>query len=309
MSQERGKVCFTAVCRVADELAGMKNVLIWLLVMGIISALLTHFVDIFNMHQVADIAFYFLYLLFMAVLLKCFYEAMETAAETMENITLFIRLLVPAYLMSVGVAGGTATAGAACQLMLLVIYGVETMLSKGILSLVSGYVMLSMVNGIWAEEKLTMLVELLKKAVGWALRGALGVITGISVFQALITPVVDSARSSAVQKLLSALPGVGNVADGAVELVLGSALVIRNSIGVALLLLMLALCAVPLIKLCLITLSLKCAAAFMGVVSDRRITSCVDRTGEGGLLLLRTTGTAMLLFMIATAVVAAAGRG
>lgn len=294
---------------VADELAGMKNVLIWLLVMGIISALLTHFVDIFNMHQVADIAFYFLYLLFMAVLLKCFYEAMETAAETMENITLFIRLLVPAYLMSVGVAGGTATAGAACQLMLLVIYGVETMLSKGILSLVSGYVMLSMVNGIWAEEKLTMLVELLKKAVGWALRGALGVITGISVFQALITPVVDSARSSAVQKLLSALPGVGNVADGAVELVLGSALVIRNSIGVALLLLMLALCAVPLIKLCLITLSLKCAAAFMGVVSDRRITSCVDRTGEGGLLLLRTTGTAMLLFMIATAVVAAAGRG
>lgn len=294
---------------VADELAGMKNVLIWLLVMGIISALLTHFVDIFNMHQVADIAFYFLYLLFMAVLLKCFYEAMETAAETMENITLFIRLLVPAYLMSVGVAGGTATAGAACQLMLLVIYGVETMLSKGILSLVSGYVMLSMVNGIWAEEKLTMLVELLKKAVGWALRGALGVITGISVFQALITPVVDSARSSAVQKLLSSLPGVGNVADGAVELVLGSALVIRNSIGVALLLLMLALCAVPLIKLCLITLSLKCAAAFMGVVSDRRITSCVDRTGEGGLLLLRTTGTAMLLFMIATAVVAAAGRG
>ena len=145
--------------------------------------------------------------------------------------------------------------------------------------------------------------------IGWALKGAVGVITGISIFQALITPVVDSARSSALQKLVSALPGVGNLADGAVELVLGSALVIKNSIGVVLLLLMLVLCAAPLLKIALIAGVLKCAAAFMGVVSDKRITTCVDRAGEGGLLLLRTTGTAMLLFLISIAVVtAASGR-
>ena len=292
-----------------DQLAGMRNVLIWLLVMGIISALVAHFVEIFEMHQVADIAFYFMYLLFMAILLKCFYEAAATAVETLGNITLFIRLLVPAYLVSVGVSGGSATAGIACQLMLFVIYGVETILSQGIISLIYSYVMLSMVNGIWVEEKLSMLVELLKEVIGWALKGAVGVITGISIFQALITPVVDSARSSALQKLVSALPGVGNLADGAVELVLGSALVIKNSIGVVLLLLMLVLCAAPLLKIALIAGVLKCAAAFMGVVSDKRITTCVDRAGEGGLLLLRTTGTAMLLFLISIAVVtAASGR-
>ena len=42
----------------------------------------------------------------------------------------------------------------------------------------------------------------------------------------------------------------------------------------------------------------------MGIVSDRRITSCTDRTGNAGLLLLRTAGTAMLLFLIAIAVTA-----
>lgn len=297
-----------SVAGVTDELAGIKNVLIWLLVMGIISALLSHFVDIFNMHQVADIAFYFMYLLFMAVLLRCFYEAAGIAAAAMENITLFIRLLVPAYLMSVGVAGGSATAGIACQLMLLVIYGVETVLSKGIVSLVSSYVMLSMINGVWVEEKLSLLVELLGKTVGWVLKAAVGIVTGISVFQALITPVVDTARSTALQKVVSALPGVGNVADGVVELVLGSTLAIKNSIGVILLLLMLVLCAAPLLKLGMIAAALKCAAAFMGVISDRRLTRCVDRTGEGGFLLFRTTGTAMLLFLIAVAVVTAAGR-
>lgn len=128
--------------------------------------------------------------------------------------------------------------------------------------------------------------------------------TGIGVFQALITPVVDSARNSALQKLLSAIPGVGNTIGGIAELALGSAVVIRNSIGVVLLLLLLLLCAVPLLKIGVIAGLLKAAAAFMGIVSDRRITVCADRTGDAGLLLLRTTGTAMLLFLITIAVTA-----
>lgn len=291
-----------------SQLTGMKNVFIWMLVLGIVSAMVTHFVEIFDMHQVADLSFYFMYLLFTAILLKCFSQAAETAAMTLDNITVFIKLLVPAYLISVGVSGGAATAGVTCQLMLLVIYGVEYILAQGIIPLVYSFVMLSVVNGIWTEEKLTLLIDLLEKGIGWVLKGAVGIITGISIFQALITPVVDSVRTSALQKIVSAIPGVGNAADGAVELVLGSALVIKNSIGVVLLILMLVFCAAPLLKIGIIAGILKCSAAFMGVVSDKRITACANRAGDAGLLLLRTVGTALLLFLISIAVVTAAGR-
>lgn len=293
---------------ITNQLSGMKNVFIWLLVLGIVSSLITHFVEIFDVHQVADMSFYFMYLLFTAILLKCFLQAADTALQTLEDITLFIRLLVPAYLISVGVSTGAVTVSVVCQLMLLVIYGVEYILSGWVIPLVYSFVMLSMVNGIWVEEKLTMLIELLEKAVGWILKGAVWVVTGISVFQALITPVVDSVKRSALQKIVSAIPGVGNVADGAVELVLGSALVIKNSIGVVLLILILVLCAAPLLKIGLIAGVLKCSAAFMGVVGDKRITTCVNRAGDGGLLLLKTTATAILLFLISIAVVSAYGR-
>lgn len=293
---------------ITGQLSGMKNVFIWLLVLGIVSSLITHFVEIFDVHQVADMSFYFMYLLFTAILLKCFSQAADTALQTLEDITLFIRLLVPAYLISVGVSTGAVTVSVVCQLMLLVIYGVEYILSGWVVSLVYSFVMLSMVNGIWVEEKLTMLIELLEKAVGWILKGAVWVVTGISIFQALITPVVDSVKKSALQKIVSAIPGVGDVADGAVELVLGSALVIKNSIGVVLLILILVLCAAPLLKIGLIAGVLKCSAAFMGVVGDKRITTCVNRAGDAGLLLLKTTATAILLFLISIAVVTASGR-
>ncbi|MCM1024898.1 MAG: stage III sporulation protein AE [Roseburia sp.] len=290
------------------QASGYKNLFLWLLLLGIASSLVVHFVEVFDMHQVADLSFYFMYLLFTAILLKCFAQAAETAAAALENITLFIRMLAPAYLLATGVSGGSVTAGVTGQLMLLVIYGVECILGQLILPLVYSFVMLSLVNGIWAEEKLTLLLDLLAKGIGWILKGALGIITGVSIFQALITPVVDSVRKSALQKVISAIPGVGNVADGALELVLGSALVIRNSVGVVLLLLMLALCAAPLLKIGVLAAILKCAAAFLGLVSDRRITLCANRAGDAGLMLLRTTGTAMLLFLISVAVAAAAAR-
>ena len=90
------------------------------------------------------------------------------------------------------------------------------------------------------------------------------------------------------------------------ELALGSAMVIKNSIGIVLLMLMLLLCVAPLVKIGLTAGMLKCAAAMMGVVSDKRMVACANRAGDAGLLLFRTTGTAMLLFLISIAVITAA---
>lgn len=295
-----------SISGMTDQLAGMKNILVWLLVLGVVSALLSHFVEIFDKHQIADLSFYYIYLLFTAVLLKCFAQAAQVAVEAIENIILFVRLLVPTYLLAVGISTGTTTVSAYSQLLVLLIYGVEKVLLGLVIPGIYCFVVLSVVNSIWVEEKLNLLIELLEKAIGWILKAAVGIVTGISVFQAVITPVIDSVKSTALQKTLSVIPGIGNAADGVVELVAGSAVVIRNSIGVVLLILLLVLCAAPLIQIFLTALLFKCAAAFMGVVSDKRITSCANRTGDAGMLLLRTTGTAMLLFLITMAIVATA---
>ena len=289
--------------------SGIKNILIWLIVLGILSALLIHFVEVFDKHQIADLSFYFIYLLMGAILLQCFFDVLQTARDTMENIILFVKLMVPTYLLAVGVASGPATVGAGYQLMLLLIYGTEKILLGVVLPLIYSYSLLNLINGIWVEEKLALLTDLLEKAIGWILKASLGVVTGVSVFQSLITPVLDSVKTSAVEKALSALPGIGNAADGILELAVGSAVVIRNSIGVLLLLLLIAACAVPLLQILLTAVLIKGAAAFMGIVSDKRVTNCTDRMGNAGMLLFRTAGTAMLLFLITLALLATGSKG
>ncbi len=294
-----------SAAHITEQLGGMKNIFIWLLVLGVVSALMSHFMDMFDKQQLADLSFYFIYLLLSVILLKCFSQTARTAVEAIENIILFIKLLLPTYLVTVGIAGGGATVSAAYQLTLLLIYGVESILLGVVLPLVHSYVMLSVVNGIWIEEKLTLLMELMEKCIGWVLKAAVGVVSGISLFQAVVTPAVDSVKHSALRKAISAIPGIGNAAEGVMELVLGSAVVIKNSVGVVLLILLLVLCAAPLIQIFVTAAMLKAAAAFMGIVSDKRITACANHTGEAGMLLFRTVGTAMLLFLISIALVAA----
>lgn len=293
----------------SNSATGIRNILIWLIVLGILSALLIHFVEVFDKHQIADLSFYFIYLLMGVILLQCFSGVLETARETVENIVLFVRLMVPTFLLTVGVASGPVTVGAGYQLMLLLIYGTEKILLGVVLPLIYSYCLLTMINGIWVEEKLALLADLLEKLIGWILKASLGVVTGISLFQSLITPVVDSLKNSAVEKAVSVLPGIGNAADGVLELALGSAVVIRNSVGVLLLLLLVAGCAVPLLQILFTAGFIKCATAFMGIVSDKRITNCTDRMGNAMMLLFRTVGTALLLFMVTLALLAIGSRG
>ena len=288
----------------ADEVGSIRNILLYLLVLGIVSALLSHFTDVFENHQIADISFYLVYLLLMAVLLKCFQEAARTAGGAVENIVTFIKVFIPTYYLVVGAAGGVVTAYAGYQLLLLLIYGVEQVLLAVVMPLIYSYVMLAVINGIWSEERLNILLDFLHKGIGVLLKASLGVITGVSVFQTMITPVIDSIKSQGLQKIVSAIPGIGNVADGVVEMMVGSAVLINNSIGIIFMILLLAVCLVPLAKIFLIAGCLKMGAAFMGIVSDKRIVGCTNKVGEGSFLLFRAAGTAMFLFLVLIAIAA-----
>lgn len=290
---------------VTSIFSGMKNLLIWMLILGILSTLMSHFIEVFDRHQVADLCFYFIYLLMMTILFKGFFQVAQIATDTMENILLFNKLLLPTYMIVVGVATGTTTVTAYSQLLILIMYGVEQILLRWILPMVYSYCMLSAINGIWIEEKLSLLMDLLEKIIGWVLKGAVGFVTGASIFQSVITPVIDSVKTSTFQKVISMIPGAGNLADGVLELLMGSAVVIKNSVGILLLLLLLVMCAVPLLQIFLMALLFKGMAALLGIVADKRITAMVNHAGDAGMMLFRATACAMLLFMIAIAVVAA----
>lgn len=287
----------------AGEIKGIRQVFIYILILGVVSALFSGFSDLFVGDKIAQAGFYFLYLFLMVILTKVFLTVSEIAATAVENIVLFVKLFIPTYFTAVGAAQGAASAVYYYQMMLVIAYLVESFLNTVLIPFIYGYVMLALLNGLWAEEKLALLLEFIEKGIVLALKVSMGAVTGLSLVQAVIVPVASQLKISAMRKAISAIPGVGGVAEGVTELVLGSAVLIKNSMGVLLLVLLLGACILPLFKILIVTGTVKLGAAITGIVSDKRIAACTDRVGIGCLLLLRCVFTSMALFIIVIAVV------
>ncbi len=281
----------------------LRTLFFTILILGIVAALFSNFADLFKDHQVSDLAFYFVYLMLIAVLLKFFVDAVGIVQEILQSVTAFIRLYIPTYMVAVAGATGFASASVYYHLLLVVVYLIEWGYLSILLPMVYGYVLLTVINGIWMEEKLGLLLELLEKLIGGSIKVTLGIITGFSLLQAMISPVIDSLQSSAVKKAVSVLPGIGGLTEGMFEMVMGSAVLVKNSIGIYITLVLIVLCGIPILKLALLACVIKLSAALIGIVSDKRMTGCANRVGDGNLMLLKIALASVGMFVIQIAII------
>ena len=282
----------------------IRTLFVMVLVLGITAALFSNFADIFQSPQVSDIAFYFIYLLLTAGLLKVFGNAADIVREMLNQVTTFMQLFIPTYLLAVGTAAGTASAAAYYQLFLMVVYLIEKCYLSILLPLIYCFILLSVINGIWMEEKLNLLLDFVQKMVGYGIKITLGIITGFSLLQSMISPVVDALETSALKKAVSMIPGIGGLTEGMFEMVAGSAVLIKNSIGIYITIVMIFVCILPVLKILLLSGALKAGAALIGIVSDKRMTNLANRAGDGSMMLLKVALSAIALFIISVAVAA-----
>lgn len=281
----------------------IKTLFITILVLGIVGALFVNFADLFQDHQVSDIAFYFVYLLMIAVLLKSFVNAASVVQEILETVTTFMKLYIPTYMVAVGTASGAASASVYYQIMLFIVYIIEWGYLSVLLPVVYGYMLLTIINGVWMEEKLTLLLELLDKVISVSIKVTLGIITGFSVLQSMISPAIDSLQSSVLKKAMSAIPGIGGLTEGMIEMVMGSAVLVKNSIGIYITFVLLLLCCIPVLKLLLLAGGIKISAALIGIVTDKRMTNCANRVGDGNIMLLKIALSSIGMFVIQIAII------
>lgn len=281
----------------------IKALFFTILVLGIVAALFINFADLFQDHQVSELAFYFVYMLMIVVLLKSFESGMGVVREILQSVTTFMRLYIPTYMVAVGSASGAASASVYYQVLLFMVYLIEWGYLTILLPAVYSFVLLTIINGVWMEEKLNLLLELLGKAIVVSIKITIGIITGFSILQAMISPVIDSLQSSVLKKAMSAIPGIGGLTEGMFEMVVGSAVLVKNSVGLYITFVLIVLCCVPILKLLLLGGVIKLSAALMGIISDRRMTNCANRVGDGNFMLLKIALSSVGMFVIQIAVI------
>ncbi len=304
--EESGKLLFRYIGeQLGYEFETNRQNLVYMLLIAVIAAVFTNFSGAFQSRQVSEIGFYILYMLLITMCLTTFRVAMEGLEGKLESLLDFMRLLCPGYFMAVSIAAGSSSSLVFYNLVLIMIYLVEVLVLQFLLPLINIYIMIQVMNYLAGEHLLTELADLIRKIIVWILRSLLGFVIGLNVIQGLLSPTIDSLKRSTLTKAVEAVPALGNVFGGVADVLLGTAVLIKNGIGMAGAVILVFICSIPVVEMTAMTLLYKFAAAMVQPVSDKRISGCIRSVSEGYGLMLKVLYTTLILFLITIAVIAA----
>lgn len=289
---------------VFGELERQKQNIFQLLLLVLAAAFFANFAKAFEKSQVGEISFYVIYLILFALLMNLFGSMSSGLKENLSFLVSMMKAVAPAYYLAVAASTGVTTAALFYQIVLILILMIQIAAVSLLLPCVNLYVLLEFVNHLSKEEMLSRLSELLKMLVEWALKTMTGVLVGMQVVQNLVAPVMDTLKRSAIGKTAGAIPGVGNAINSVTEIILTSAVLIRNSLGVVFLVAFLMWGLTPILRYGINGILYKLLAAVVQPVSDKRIAGCINTMGEGCLLLMKILFTSEILCMLTVIVVA-----
>lgn len=231
-------------------------------------------------------------------------------AETVEELSVLSRLLLPALAASMA-AGGYVTTAGVWQVTTLAVCGVlNDAVSRLLLPLLYCYLAAAAAGAVLEEGRLGVLADSLKTLVSGALTFAAAAFTSYLAVAGVLTGSADRTAVKAARVVLSgAVPIVGGVLSDAAESVLSAAGTLRATVGALGVFAIGALCLTPLLRLAAQYLLYRLAAFAAGLVGTKALASYLDRLGGAFALVFAMTAVCALVLLAALLVAASVATG
>ena len=289
---DAGMICEYIADLFFYEITAAKPMFLQMFAIGLLFALYGK-VMMTRQGYVSQMSFFIVYLGVVLLLLQSFALISEVVDQGIDRLVAFMTAFVPLYAATLFCSGNAASAGSFYQLA----FGLMYLLELGM-----KFIFLLMDN-LFEETKLGKMAQLFEDGIRLVLKGGLTAVMGIGVVQSLIVPARDRLSTNSIFNSISAVPGVGNTFGSAAEILLGSGILIKNSIGAAALILLLVIGMTPLLKSFCFSVMYRLTAAFLAPVADSRIAQCVQAAARGCALFCTIQLDALLLFFITTSII------
>ena len=227
---------------------------------------------------------------------------MEVGAETIEQLGVFSKALLPTLSAAVAAGGGIASAGVRQVLTVLFTDVLISAIRGLLLPMVYCYVAVAVANAVLPEHDLKRLQKGIGKLATGILTGLLVVFTALLTLSGAAGNATDATALRLTKSAIStAVPVVGSIIADATDSVLASAGVLKSAIGVFGMLGVLAICLTPFLHLGVQYLLYKLTAFLASTVGSEPLVDLIDSLGSAFGLLLGMTGACALLLLISVA--------
>lgn len=294
--------------KTVGDLIFVRRIMLNVLLIIIISAFFTNFANVFSKDNVSNMGFYVCYLLVISGIITIFETVCQVASGFIEVLLQFLTAMIPTYFVSIALLGQASAAGF-YQVLVLAIGLVQFVFSAVLIPMIKIYLATGLVNNLSQEDFLSRLADLMKRFILFCNKFLVGAICGVNLIQAMILPSIDGIKNTAFQKIISAVPWLGNSAGSYVGILIGTSNLIKNVIGGFTMIVILLLCSIPCIKMEIYHIAFRLLSAVIQPVADERILSALQVVSDSiGFLLKLVLGSA-LLFIVCIGIICLTVKG
>ncbi|GAA0743503.1 stage III sporulation protein AE [Clostridium oceanicum] len=303
------KAAKSAITYAFKEVAASMKMIGTLIVVAIICALLNNLQEAFSNDTLSNIAYFACYALIIVILSRSFYLGIDIARETIKKMTDFMTALMPILVMLVASVGGIVEASLIDPLVLGALNISSRIFSDFIIPIISMTFVLQFVNNLSKDYKVSKLTKLLNQIALWIQGIVMTVSIGIITIRGITSKTIDQVTAKTAKYAVdNFIPVVGKCLSDAISTVAGYSVLLKNSLSSLALIILIAMLLVPIIKILMMALMYKLAAALIEPVSDSRLVNCVEAAGNSLILILSCVICVSFMFFIMICIVASAGK-
>ena len=286
------------------EIVSSLKTIIAVLIVVLIHSIIKAVAENLETSNISKIIYYVQYILIVTIIMSNFTDLISLITNTIQNLVGFMNTLVPLLITLMIYTGNIATSSLLEPIILFIIGFISNIIVSLILPGVSIITALIIVSKLSDKVQINKLAKFLKSSIVWFLGIVLTIFVGVISIEGTLASSVDGITAKTAKAAVSSLiPVVGKILGDSVDSVLGCSLVLKNALGVVGVIVIIGICAVPIIKLSILTIIYNISSAIIEPLADEKIVKLLEEFSDIFKVLLGILCSVSVLLIVGTTLV------
>ncbi len=291
------------------ELLANGKLLGTLIILTVFSMYLQSLQNAFESSSISKVAYSIVYMVLIIIALNSFHVAIQYTKETIDAMISFFMALVPLLLALIAASGGLVSAAFFHPVLLFLMNTSGLFIGNFVLPLLFLAAILSIVSTLTDHYKVTQLADMLRN---WSI-ALLGIF--MTVFLAVIsvqgasTAVADGITIRTAKFVTgNFIPVVGRMFTDAADTVISASVLLKNTVGIAGVVILLLITAFPALKILMIAVIYKLTAAVLQPLGGGPVIQCLNIISKSMMYIFAALAIVSIMFFLSITIIIAAGN-
>ena len=286
------------VSLVGKEVLNCATVLGSILVIIIIHSILKSISEGLENKNVAQITYYVQYILIVTLIMANFSDILQMVKTSIQNLVGFMNSLVPLLITLMLTTGNFASAGILEPIILFIITFIGNFITTILLPFVLISTALAIISKVSSRIQVDKLSKFFNSTVVWTLGVVLTLFVGIISVEGSLSSTVDGITAKTTKAAVSNF-----ILGDAVDTVMGCSNILKNAVGIVGVVVVIAICVGPIIKLAILMGLYYLAGAVCQPIADEKIVKLLEEMGNTFKMLLAIMCSVSVMLIVGTTLV------